>query len=404
MFKKILLGAGGALAVIFLYAYRLSFPPEMYYDEVYHVKTARDLASFVRFTNSSHPPLGDFLISLSLRFFGDHSWAWRFFPLVCGLATLLILYLLTKKLTQSVGTALLATTLFSLDCVSLTQARMAMVNTPMLLWMLLSLLCITPFAVDGTPPNRKAFLLAGFFFGLALATKLVAVMLLGTFVIFLWKPFLETEQKGLFLKNIFLFLFVAPCLVYIAMNAVIPLTKYGKWADLWKYQTLMMNYHAHLKATHRYSSVWWSWPLMIRPVWYYFKRDHGLVYGILSIGNPAIVWTIPAALGCMAWLFWKKKSWMAGLVLGGFLTEWLPYGFFKRVQFFHYFDTAMPFVAIALAILLEKIWRSGKIGRWMTLGYLALAAGMLIYWYPLLTGFPISEACFRHHLWFKSWV
>ena len=76
----------------------------------------------------------------------------------------------------------------------------------------------------------------------------------------------------------------------------------------------------------------------------------------------------------------------------------------KRVKFFHYFDMAMPFVVIAFAMLLEKLWCSGRGGKALALGYLILVAGFFIYWYPLLTGFPISEKYFRNHLWFKSWV
>ena len=65
---------------------------------------------------------------------------------------------------------------------------------------------------------------------------------------------------------------------------------------------------------------------------------------------------------------------------------------------------AMPFVVMAFAFLLERIWCSGKGGKALVFAYLAAAACFFIYWYPLLTGFPVSEQYFRHHLWFKSWV
>ncbi len=34
-------------------------------------------------------------------------------------------------------------------------------------------------------------------------------------------------------------------------------------------QTSMFNYHSGLEATHPYSSSWYQWPTMVRPIWYY---------------------------------------------------------------------------------------------------------------------------------------
>ena len=34
-------------------------------------------------------------------------------------------------------------------------------------------------------------------------------------------------------------------------------------------QTSMFNYHSGLEATHPYSSSWYEWPTMVRPIWYY---------------------------------------------------------------------------------------------------------------------------------------
>jgi len=78
--------------------------------------------------------------------------------------------------------------------------------------------------------------------------------------------------------------------------------------------------------------------------------------------------------------------------------------FIGRVQFFHFFYTAMPFVCMAVAVHLSDLWRQGRGGRVLVAAYLGLVAAMFFYWYPLLTGWPVSHAFFKQHMWFRSWI
>lgn len=61
-------------------------------------------------------------------------------------------------------------------------------------------------------------------------------------------------------------------------------------------QTSMFNYHSGLEATHPYSSSWYEWPTMVRPIWYYsgYVTD-AIKEGISAFGNPVVWWIgIPA--------------------------------------------------------------------------------------------------------------
>jgi hypothetical protein len=70
---------------------------------------------------------------------------------------------------------------------------------------------------------------------------------------------------------------------------------WGWWhspLDLFKWVAIdVPNYEAAVAdATHPYSSKWWTWPLLLRPVWYYWKDPGpitGTVVGIWGSGNPA---------------------------------------------------------------------------------------------------------------------
>ena len=88
------------LVVSALYAFGLDFPATQYYDEVYHVKTAREFLTLSGNTDTSHPPLGKILIMLSMRVFGDHSWVWRSVPLAAGMGVLFLFFLLAENFSK----------------------------------------------------------------------------------------------------------------------------------------------------------------------------------------------------------------------------------------------------------------------------------------------------------------
>ncbi len=413
--KQIFLWTAAILIYLGLYGTRLSFPPVPYFDEVYEVKTARLLIGPGGY-DSIHPPLGHMIRAISIRVLGDQPWVWRFPSLLAGLGCLIVLYALTKKLTSSSLAAFFAAFLFGLDGLPFTMARIGTLNSMMLFLMLLSLLCFIQYALTKEWSRRKAFLLSGLFLGLAVATRWVACGLIFIYGILYIKILKEEKNKIPLLVDTFLFMVVLPIVVYFGvfalMTSFFSLDGLGfDWDWIWDFQLSQINYNVNLKEGHGYSSNWWTWPLMLRPVWYFFIRKadfilsgYSRIEGILCIGNPFIFWLIPCGIGYLVWNFFKKASWVAGFVLAGFFTQWLPWAFVSRVKFFHYFYTVLPFVVIALAIGLEKLWSKGKWGRVTVIAYLILVVGMFAYWYPLLSGLPISNAAFKQHLWFKSWI
>ena len=81
--------------------------------------------------------------------------------------------------------------------------------------------------------------------------------------------------------------------------------------DMVALQTEMFNYHDHLVATHPYASSWWQWPILERPI-SYFYHDYRTgaaandpaaccVAEILALPNPFVWWfgliTVPVVGG-----------------------------------------------------------------------------------------------------------
>ena len=391
-----------------IYGVNLQVPGETYYDEVYFVKTAREIIHLSGYTETSHPPFGKLLIALNILIFGDYSWVWRLSSLVSGFGCLLLLYMITKLLTKNSRVAFFAAFLFSLDGVSFTQARIAMFNAPMLFLMLLSVWCLVQHTVTHDWTRRKAFFWSGICFGFSIGTRLVGLSIGAVLLMFYGVLWAENGKKRLLIEDAVYFLILTPLIVYESTYWVIPFIHGFDWSTVWKLQRGMITYHLHLTKGHTYSSEWWTWPLMIRPIWYHYHPSVSngvkMVQGVLCIGNPLIFWLIPVAMVFAIVRLVKSRSLAAGFIVTGFFTQWFQWAPVSRVKFFHYIYTVMPFVAMALALILDKLWQSGQAGKGAVVVYLVLIVAMFIYWFPLLNGMPISEVYFRQHMWFRSWI
>lgn len=396
-----------ALFYLILYGYNLGQPNEMYYDEVYQVKTAQRMLSLGSYDQTTHPPLGIILIAASLKIFGFYTWASRIPSLLAGLGCLWALFEITQRFTRSKRAATLAVMLMTFDCISFTQARIGMLNATMLCFVLVAILFLMKHTTTNEWSRRRAFIWSGIFFGAALSTRWVAMTAAPVLGVLWIQSFAQSEDKKNFLKDTLVYLLGFGVLAYLAPFIIFPFLEGFSWKSIIQFHFAMWKYNITLKAGHNYASDWWTWPFMSRPIWYsFFRAGEGAwpIQGILCIGNPLIFWLIPMTMGYAIYQFWKERTVLWIFILVGFFSQWLPWAFVSRVKFFHYFQTALPFLCIAMAVGLDWLYESGREGRWVVIGYLAAATIMFFYWLPLLNNFPISEMYYQGHLWFRSWV
>lgn len=405
------LGILGLLLLI-VYSWGLSHPPKPYFDEVHYVRFLRALLNEGRFhqTSNVHPPFWHLLTAGSILILGDIAIAWRMVSLIAGMLLFIPLYLVARHISGSKSVALLSVFLMAFDCISLTQARSAMMNSLMLLFILWSIYSFLKAFAEGQGMRREYLCCCGLFLGLALATKLVSLSLYPFLLVLLGQEWWKRKtERGLILKDSAIFLFVIPILLLIGSYLFVPFLKDRSWDDIWGIWRFHMNYNLTMKQTHPYSSRWWSWPLMLRPIWFHFTTQrwntpHGMMSGILCIGNPAIFWMIPVAIFNLIMLCIFRKSRVAALILFGFFSQWLAFSTTQRLQFFHYFYSVMPFTVMALALLLRQLWEWKGFWKVLVVLYLIVVAGMFVYWYPLLTGIPTAAPYYHNHIWFKSWI
>jgi hypothetical protein len=153
----------------------------------------------------------------------------------------------------------------------------------------------------------------------------------------------------------------------------------------------MFGYHFNLKAGHDSAAPWWSWPLMLKPTWFYngsFDSDQIAV--IYNGGNPILFWaSVPAIVAC-AVLAWKRRSPALVLVVAAFAFQFVPWIRIERATFAYHYLTAVIFAMIAVAYVIDELLRRPA-WRDLAVGYLALAAfvGLLIF--PLGSALPMPD-------------
>jgi dolichyl-phosphate-mannose-protein mannosyltransferase len=409
--------------------YRIATPNQFVFDEIYHGRSGMQYLQGQNPMEWTHPPLTKLLISVSLRMFGatfdprDGFWqehgtypsndviGWRFMSCVFGALALFVLYILARTLSKNRMVAVLATLFLASDGVFFVQSRIAMTNVFTVFFVLLAALGAFQFA-----QGEKKRWLGVMTIGLSGAVScrwstLIGVALIGVFL--LWhtilpqitakKPWTQVVGRLLLLG---LTVLIIPAVFYLV--TYIPYMRQGH--DLHKVfeeQKAMWDYHSQLKEGHPYSSPWWSWPMMIRPTWYYVGQDVPQNYfkGILCIGNCFIWWATVPVLTFSAYFATVGRSPAFRLIALLGLGQWLVWAIQPRnLIFTHYLLEAIPFVCIGLAWFGVLLWQRG--GSWRNVAlYPILVVAWWIFFYPLLSAYPIPSSYYGQHLWMgKLWI
>ena len=153
----------------------------------------------------------------------------------------------------------------------------------------------------------------------------------------------------------------------------------------------MFGYHFGLTAGHASSSPWWSWPLALKPTWFFNGTYDGEQIAVIyNGGNPILFWAgIPAVVAC-AVLAWKRRSMALVLLVAAFAFQLAPWTRIERATFAYHYLTAVIFAMIAVAYVVDELLRRPA-WRELAIGYLALVvvAGILVF--PLGAALPMPD-------------
>ena len=329
--------------------------------------------------------------------------AWRLPGVVAGALLAFVLVLLARRLFAARIVAIVVGIAVIFDGSMFAQARIGMNDV----YVALFIVAAWYFIIAAHRPRfsaRADILIAGVLLGLGAASKWAAFYTLaGLLVASLAVTVYAYERgrpgtggpldllagKGKNAAFLFLSFAIVPVGIYLASYLRWfggPTAPYG-W-DLVELTKQMYWYHSGLTAPHPAASPWWSWPFVLKPVyWYFGQSDGGNNAYIYDAGNIVLFWGALVATVWCAIAAIRARSATLGFVVFAMLVQYVAWIPIARVLFFYHFFTALPFYLLALACGLAYLWETGR--SWRVVGYLAVAAGAFIYFYPFVSGQPV---------------
>ncbi|HEY6420025.1 MAG TPA: phospholipid carrier-dependent glycosyltransferase, partial [Candidatus Binataceae bacterium] len=442
----------------------LGYPAEIVFDEVHFVAQARQYLHAEWFLDP-HPPLAKLVIAGGIWMFGDHPWSWRVGNATLGTVLVGVTYLLGRRVTGSRLAATLAAAFIVCDGLFLVDSRTAVIDIVYVTFAAIAYLLLFRFLqTPGLLERRRILPWLGLALGLCVGSKLyipvITVLLVVGFLVYAlaWK----TKTLGRLLdRRVVAAVMLVGSVAFAAFIAVfLPHFILGWWGGMGD----LFHYYLHevpdyeravAEATHPYSSPWWSWPLMLRPVayWQNFPKT-GPVATVWGGGNPLLWWGALTAITITAVQALERPSLSRSfLVLGylGYLMMWIWIG---RTLFIYHYMGSLYLGYLALAWLIAQCWEGnselwehlsllmtmapafilGLGGWWGGAGLLAVFTGyaamlirtrhagryvaavfvlaalvLFIYYWPVWVGISIDRSGYYARMWLegeglRSWI
>lgn len=424
---------------------RSTFRNGTYFDEIYHARTGYEFVHSLSVYEWTHPPLGKVFIAAGIKLFGMCPFGWRIAGTIFGIIMVPIIYMFALKLLRKSWLAIVTCLLFTFDFMHFAQTRIATIDVYvtffiMLMYYFMYKYYSTSFYDSSFKKGLGSLALCGTCMGLGIASKWTGIYagagLAVIFFITLYKRYSEYlaamknpngETNGISHKFIvenfkpyLIKTIIWCCIFFIAVPAVIYGLSYIPYLhapDAEGFKTIMDNqnsmytYHAKtvLGSEHPYSSRWYEWIIMKRPIWYYSGTvSDGIKEGISSFGNPLVWWLGIPAFFYMAYTAIRKKDKNALFLVIAYLAQlvsWIP---ITRLTFIYHYFPCVPFIVLMLGYSILCIYNEAKDKKRVMYGafvYAALAIVLFAMFYPVLSGQPCSTWYAEHFLkWFDSWV
>ncbi len=425
------------------------YPKEVVFDEVHFGKFASDYFTG-NFFFDIHPPLAKMLIT----FFGwiggykpgfsfvsigqnfpDSSFLWlRLLPVLAGVVLPVIIYFLCIKLRFSKTAAFVTGLLIILENSLLVQSRFILLDSLLLMFgfggILLSLIA-----------REKKLMWLSFISGLSLACafSIKWTGLTFLFLVCLWELWGGIKNK-IALKE---------WLVKIISFGIIPVTFYmaifqihfhllsksgtgdafltpafqgtflgseyaGKYPapsffSKFKELNSVMWSSNSPALTHPYGSKWWTWPLMLRPIYYWnHVVSDGLEAKIYLIGNPVLYWGGLLSLYFFVssliyqWPKYKTKIEVMAFLGIGYCVNFFPFALITRVMFLYHYFTALIFSILIMVFMIDSI-ENESLKKKLFSGLVIFSLIFFFFFSPLTYGTPLSEHAQSLRFWFASW-
>ena len=424
--------------------WHLGSPKGFVFDEVYYAQNANSLlhhgveldprtgvAEFI-----VHPPIGKWMIAIGIKLFGYHEFGWRISGVVVGVAAIVMIFYITKRLFDNYYLSLSAGILMSADGLNLVMSRTALLDIFLMFFILLGFLFLL----------RNQHYAAGIALGLAVATKwsgiyyLIAYLSFTLYVDYRRNRALEIENplrtliREKLIRRVSQYLLI-PFFVYVAswsgwfantsgydrnwaktqphgLFGFIP----GPLRSLWHYHSEMWNFHTTLTTSHPYSANPWSWLIMARPTSFFYQAPKGCgaslcAQEVLALGTPLLWWSGVIAIAVTFGYWIARREWQSGLLLLSLGVGYLPWFNWQRRTVFNFYTIAFePFIILLIIYCFSKLLEpnsEGKVARsrrFASYGFLSIIIINFLAFLPIDLGSIITYSHWSSLMWFPSWI
>ncbi len=217
--------------------------------------------------------------------------------------------------------------------------------------------------------------------------------------------------------------------------------------NLIEVHTQILSFHGGLGGNtsdiHPYCAAWYKWPLLTRPIAYFYQTAANanesltvigpplplntgkVIYDVHAMGNPLLWWFSFAALMLLIVAVLFKQIIIPSIQLHGlsfnssfsvdtgialylilnYAANLLPWAKVNRCVFIYHYMTAVVFAFMALAWLIDKCLRSYHIelrAFGLTITFLIIIA--FAFWMPIYLGLPLSADAYKLRMLFTSWI
>jgi dolichyl-phosphate-mannose--protein O-mannosyl transferase len=419
----------------------ISYPSQVVFDEVGFGKLVTAYGWNHQRLFDIHPPHGKLLITAG-AFLGGYTGTidftrigipcaesiapLRIVPALAGGLIPLVVFILLGQLGASRPAAFLGGMFMAFDNALTVQSRVIGLDALLILFIFASLSALLA-AQSRQGTSRMGFMLsAGALTGLAVGTKftgLAAAGLAGVVLVDgLWQE-KSARLRWIGLGHIALFMGAAVFIYLLGWKLHFLLMRLpgegdaffvpaaGFLADTFKLHGIMLSANAGITAQHPYSSFWWQWLIMNKPIFYWVHDNAGIYF----IGNPLVWWLSGAVFfWLMGYLIFGRARHPFGelvvdrisllwIPLAGYLISIIPLVPVRRPLFLYHYLPALTFSLMAGILWIDSLgWlkdvslgtgsNSISQGRlWPSIGYWAVIGGCIVVYgllSPVTYGFP----------------
>ena len=308
----IILGLGLLLRLPFI-----SYPSQVVFDEVGFGKLVTAYGWTGKRLFDVHPPHGKLLITAA-AYLGGYTGSidfskignscsesiapLRFMPALAGALIPAMVFILLCQLGASLPAAFLGGLFMAFDNAFVVQSRVIGLDT-LLVFCILSSLSALLAARTHTGKSKLAFiLLSGILTGLAVGIKFTGLAAAGLALVIMGDDLRKEKTAGMQwmgLIHAIIFSGAATVIYLLGWKLHFQLMIFPGEGDAFFMPTanfikdtvhlhhIMFSANAGIITPHPYSSFWWQWPMMKKPIFYWLNNNAGIYF----LGNPVVWWS-----------------------------------------------------------------------------------------------------------------